>query len=365
MNSFNVGGVTNVAMAIYNGLNKDEYLIDFIRRRCYEENELEKMVKANGSKVYYFNIPKISKIPFINYHLQHKKIVKEILSQIGDNKYDVIHIHAHACVGILLAKALKIPVRILHFHEAIPDFGDNVNKSFITKTIWKHRQKNYNKWATVKAGDSLKACKVKYGDSVTSDPKLCVLYPPIDVEKFNPNNYDKEKAIKEFSIDKDCFNLIHVGRLSPVKNQKFIIDILKEIISVKKAKLYFVGDGEIKNELINHAKNLGVLDSVIFLPPNTSPDIYLGMDCSILPSFSEAFGMVAVESQLMGVPCVCSTNVPNDVDVGVCEFLDLSRGAKFWAELIINAQKVKIEDEKKEIFSEKFLVKKVKELYDK
>lgn len=365
MNSFNVGGVTNVAMSIYNGLNKDEYLIDFIRRGCYEENEIEKRVKANGSKVYYFNIPKIYKIPLINYRLQHKKIVKEILSQIGDKKYDVIHAHAHASVAILLAKALKIPVRILHFHEAIPDFGDNVNKSFITKTIWKHRQKKYNKWATVKAGDSLKACKVKYGDTVTSDPKLCVLYPPIDFNRFNPNIYDKEKAIKEFSIDKDCFNLIHVGRLVPVKNQKFIIDILKEIISVKKSKLYFVGDGEIKNELINHAKKLGVIDSVIFLPPNTSPSIYTVMDCSILPSFSEAFGMVAVESQMMGVPCVCSTNVPTDVDIGGCEFLDLSKGAKIWAEKIVRAKKVEPEQSKRQMFSEKFLVEKVKELYDK
>ena len=48
MNSFNVGGVTNVAIAIYDGLDKEKYSVDFIRNGQYAENDIEKTVKENG-----------------------------------------------------------------------------------------------------------------------------------------------------------------------------------------------------------------------------------------------------------------------------------------------------------------------------
>ena len=76
MNSFNVGGVTNVVLAIYNGLDKEKYSIDFIRDARYQENEIEKSIKDNGSEVFYFNKPRISKIPLLNYRIQHKKWLK-------------------------------------------------------------------------------------------------------------------------------------------------------------------------------------------------------------------------------------------------------------------------------------------------
>ena len=364
MNSFNVGGVTNVAIAIYDGLDKEKYSVDFIRNGQYAENDIEKTVKENGSKVYTFTSSRIGKIPIINYRIHIKKLAKEVLTQIGDKKYDVIHIHAHASLGIYIAKKLRIPVRILHFHEAIPDFGDNVSKSKITAYMWKKRQKHYNKYATVKAGDSLKACKVKYGEKVVNDHKLCVLYPPIDMEKFNPSRYKKEEVLKEFSINKKAFNIIHVGRLTQVKNQKFIIDVLKEINGTLLAELYFVGDGECKKGLEEYAKNLGVSDRVHFLSPSTSLSVYLAMNCSLLPSFSEAFGMVAVESQLMGVKCYASSNVPRDVDIGGCEFLDLKLGAKEWARQIISNEGFNLQEEKKLLFEKKTLVEKVKKLYE-
>lgn len=365
MNSFNVGGVTNVVKEIYRGIDKTKYKIDFVR--CDTNlNDFDKEVLDNGDKIYYYKPVFLNKIPFYNYYKQRKAITKQILAQIKGEKYDVIHVHANANIGLYVGKKAKIPVRILHFHEAVPDFGDNVNKSFITKTIWKNRQKKYNRWATVKAGDSLKACKVKYGEKVVSGPKLCVLYPPIDFNKFNPKNYDKNAVIKKYGIDESAFNILHVGRLTPVKNQKFIIDVLKEISDTKKAKVYFVGDGECKNELILHAEKLGVKDAVEFLPPDTSPDIYLGMNCSLLPSFSEAFGMVAVESQLMGVRCFCSTNVPSDVDVGGCEFLDLSLDVKIWVEKILaKKEEIALDKDRVALFKIESLLKTIENLYSK
>ncbi len=364
MNSFNVGGVTNVAMAIYNRMDKSKFKMDFIRDGIFPENEIDKQVKANGNKVYLFNKPAIGKIPVLNYKTQRNKAVKSLLSQIKKGEYDVIHIHAHAYIALYLAKKLQIPVRLTHFHEAVTDFGDNVEKSFITRKIWKTRQKIYNRESTVKAGDSLTACKVKFGKKA-DEKEFSVFNPPIDFNKFNPKNYDKDSVFDKYGIDKRAFNIIHIGRLSPVKNQKFMIDILSEANKEKDTRLYIVGEGDYKKELIAHAKKRQVEQNLIFLPANTTPGLYLAMDCSLLTSFSEAFGMVAVESQAMGVRCFASTFVPTEVAVGGCIFLDLSLGEKVWAKAILDTEKgFALQKEKIDNFKIENLVKRLEKIYD-
>ena len=145
VHSFDVGGVTNVVKAIYNGLNKEEYKVDFVRKRT-ELTSFDEQVVSDGNKVYYFDDIPLNKIPFFNYYKKRKVIAKQILKQIKNVKYDVIHVHANASIGLYVGIKANIPVRIMHFHEAIPDFGDNINKSKISNLIWKSRQKKYNKY---------------------------------------------------------------------------------------------------------------------------------------------------------------------------------------------------------------------------
>jgi glycosyltransferase involved in cell wall biosynthesis len=60
------------------------------------------------------------------------------------------------------------------------------------------------------------------------------------------------------------------------------------------------------------------------------------MDIFVLPSHWEGFGLVALESQAVGVPVIASTGVPNDVDVipGLVEHIPLSSGVDVWASAV-------------------------------
>lgn len=363
VNSFNVGGVTSVVKSIYENLDNGRFQMDFARKN-WNKNEFDEQVLADGNKVYYYEDCGLNKIPFWNYKKQQLCIAKQILKQIKGVHYDAIHIHANPIIGLYIGKKAKIPIRIMHAHEAVPDFGENIYKSWIIRTIWRHRQKKYNQWATVKAGDSLKACKVKFGENVVDDPKVCVLYPPVDMIKFNPATYGEETEVEK-SINTSAFNMIHVGRLNPVKNQAFLIDILSEMNKIRESDLYIIGNGEQKDALLSYARLKGVESKFHLLPPDASPAIYRKMNCSLLPSFSEAFGMVAVESQLMGVPCFASTNVPNDVDIGMCQFIDLSKGAEEWAKQIYSFDYINacVSPNKKNAFTVQNLLEKLEEKY--
>lgn len=364
LDNFFTGGVTAVATAIYRNLDKDKFSMDFARRRV-GINEIDREITENGNTVYYYDYIPLNRIPVLNYEIQKIKIANQIINQIkkSGKKYDAIHIHANPIIGLYIGKRLGIPVRIMHAHEATPDFGDNINSSRLTAFLWKRRQRAYNRLATVKAGDSSKACRVKFGENVLRDSKMQVLFPPIDMDKFNPENYNE--ADIDILIDKSAFNIIHVGRLNPVKNQKFLIDILKSVLTKTKAHLYVVGDGDIKQRLLDYANKLGVGENITFLPPDTSPAIYKLMNCSLLPSFSEAFGMVAVESQLMSAPCFASTNVPRDVDVGMCSFLPLESGADAWSRAVLdfNYNSAAVNENAKKQFTIANLVSKSEKLY--
>ena len=72
------------------------------------------------------------------------------------------------------------------------------------------------------------------------------------------------------------------------------------------------------------------------LPANSNiPDIFSKSDYMIFPSRYEGLGIVLLEAQVSGVYCFASYVVPKVVDLGLCTFLDLSLGAKGWADIII------------------------------
>ncbi len=336
VDTFDFGGVTSLIKDIYRNNNIQKCRMFFVRKNR-NINEFDEEIVNNGDTVYYYDDVNLGKIPVLNYKIKSHIMIKRLRKIIGKEKYDVAYIHANAAYCVMAAKKLKIPKIIMHSHEAVSDFGGNEKISKITAFVWNKRVKMYNQLVDFKVGDSKKACIAKFGESVLNEDKMRVIHPPINLDKFNPENYDKEKAVEDFNVDTDSFNMIHVGRLCEVKNQQFMLDILSEIIKTRKCNLYIVGEGDYEKEkLILKAKELGVEKFVHFLPGNTSPAIYTAMDCSLLPSFSEAFGMVAVESQLMGIPCFASTNVPDDVNVGMCSFVDLNKGKESWAKHILS-----------------------------
>ena len=366
LDNFDTGGVTSVVRSIYQNLDTSTFSMDFARRET-SIGAFDHEIITKGDYIYYFRDCGLNKIPVWNYIHRQLYVARQIIIQVKKREiqYDAIHIHANPIIGLYIGVKLNIPIRIMHAHEAIPDFGDNVYRSKILGLIWKRRVRKYNQWSTIKAGDTLKACVAKYGENVIVDPLMRVLYPPVDMCRFSPDAYLDEDIREKYKIDKNKFNMIHVGRLNPIKNQKFMIDILSYILNERQTHLYIVGEGNEKDSLIAYAEQKGVIENLTILPADTTPGLYKLMNCSLLPSLSEAFGMVAVDSQLMGVPCFVSTNVPEDVDIGICTFLDLKNGAEEWAKEIIcyDYSSLQIDYERKKMFDIKELLNILSKLY--
>ena len=99
--------------------------------------------------------------------------------------------------------------------------------------------------------------------------------------------------------------IIIVGRLSEMKGHTYLLRALPEIIQkFPGLKLYVLGIGPLKDELIKEAIALNVLDHTCFVG-FADPSLYIPQcQLMILPSLFEPFGLVYIESFALKIPVV-------------------------------------------------------------
>lgn len=115
--------------------------------------------------------------------------------------------------------------------------------------------------------------------------------------------------------------LLHVSTLRPVKRAVDCVGILARVNQRVTCRLLVVGDGPDADAVRAEADRLGLADRVSLVGATTDVGHYLAQsDLLLLPSGSEAFGMVALEAMAAGVPVVGSRvgGLINLVQEGVC-----------------------------------------------
>lgn len=145
--------------------------------------------------------------------------------------------------------------------------------------------------------------------------KARVIYNSFDVEKIRelaaapPGKFSKLLA-------QPC--IVNAGRLSPQKGQSHLLRVFSELRTrVPEAKLLLLGEGELKQALIQQAESLGlrVWTADSDRPPETQDLIFAGFQSNPYPFFKaaalfafpsvyEGFGNVLIEAMACGAPAV-------------------------------------------------------------
>ena len=82
--------------------------------------------------------------------------------------------------------------------------------------------------------------------------------------------------------------------------------------------LLLIGDGPSRTLIENKVKTLGISENVKVLGlRNDVPQILNILDLFILPSLYEGLGIVLLEAQAAGLPCVVSENIQPEADMGL------------------------------------------------
>ena len=125
-----------------------------------------------------------------------------------------------------------------------------------------------------------------------------------------------------------------VGRLNHQKNPLFLMEVFAAMAAQDPHwKLLLVGTGEMEPEMRAAAARRGLTDRVIFAGVQSDVPAFMNaFDLFLLPSNFEGSPVTLVEAQGCGVPCLASTNVPDDGSVtDLVHFLPLAAPLTDWA----------------------------------
>ena len=221
------------------------------------------------------------------------------------------------------ASEFGIPIRITHTHII------SQKNNCIATYLENHRKKVIDKYATKKIGCSLEACRSFFLEGT----KATVINNTYDESRFNPKLYSY--------FEEDRLHIIQVGSFCTTKNQLFSVEVLYQIQKrIKNVHLSFVGfDMEGYEKLVkDKIEHLNLEKYVSFYPSDTNiPQLLAKSNAFIFPSLHEGFGIAIIEAQAMGVRCFASDSVPKATDCGGVIFIELDKGAKVWADKIIES----------------------------
>ena len=283
------GGVESCIMNYYRHIDKTKVQFDFLVESTSNIIDKEK-IEAMGGKVII--IPPYTKI---------FKYIKELKRIFKEGNYDIVHSNMNALSVFTLFTAwlAKIKVRIAHSHST-------TNKKEWKKNLIKNILRPFSKvFATDYFACSELAGRWLFGNRTFNKGKVTIINNAIEVDKFLFNEEVRNQMRKELNIE-DKFVIGHVGRFVEQKNHTFLIDIFYEVQKERpNSILLLVGDGPLYNMIYQKVERLGILDKVIFAGVyNDVSKFYNAMDMFVFPSLYEGLGMVLVEAQINGLPCL-------------------------------------------------------------
>ncbi|MCQ9626466.1 glycosyltransferase [Cetobacterium somerae] len=132
----------------------------------------------------------------------------------------------------------------------------------------------------------------------------------INKAKILLNALDKKELYlksNEKIIEKE-YDIMFLGRLSAYKNPLKFIEIVKKTIDLKfDIKAIMIGDGEEKENCLSMIKEYSLEENIDFKGFKENPFPYLKKSkILIIPSLNEAYGLVALEANVLSKPVIAS-----------------------------------------------------------
>lgn len=315
--SLNIGGAENFVVNLYKNIDKTKVRFDFI---VYEQpegknNYYDEVIK-NGAQIYYVTGKEHG---FIRNFIQIKNIVRK-------NNYNIVWRHNNNCIGgidLIAAKLGGARYRILHSHSNRCGKGEEWLHYLLRPVV--------NCFVTERY-----ACSREAGNWMYGDRTFQIIHNAIDIDKYKYNE-EKRGTLRQAYHLTDAVVVGHVGRFHPVKNQKFLVEILKTMLRDNRhIRLVLVGGGKLEEEIKQYAIQLGVRENILFLGDrNDVADIMQMFDVFVLPSLFEGFGIAILEAQAEGIPCIAADSVPKETNItGHIKYMSLNKSVEEWALLI-------------------------------
>lgn len=333
------GGLETMLMNYYRNIDRSKVQFDFLTHRS-EKADYDDEIENLGGKIYH--LPRLN--PF------SKSYLNELDNFFKEHReYELVHCHQDCLSGIVLKIAKKNGVRftIAHSHSASQD----KNLKYLIKVLAKKSIKKYS--------DKMFACGEYAGKWMFETDDFEVINNAIDTDLYIYNEKKSFEVRKKLGIE-GKFVVGHVGRFSYPKNHKLIINIFDEVQKIEPdSVLILVGDGNMRGEIEDMVKVLGIEDKVKFMGVRSDVnELMQAMDVFLFPSLYEGLPVTMVEAQASGLKCIISDKVPPEcVLTDNVDVVKLNESSKIWASKVLKYKSYDRQNTKQAIEKANFDIK--------
>ncbi|MBQ4915646.1 glycosyltransferase [Maribacter sp. MMG018] len=273
------GGAERVVSYIAQNINKKLFEVTLVVTGSKDDTSYE----LESLKIVYLNKKKV------------RFAVLSLIFQFIRNPSDIIfsslsHLNTIiSFISILFPKKIFI-ARETYIRSNTPGYKP-FEKGKIDKFIESRSFKLFD-YVICQSQDMLNDTKSEFN---INDEKLKIIQNPITDGFCLKDNMSDNNAIS--------YKFITVGRLAAIKGHLRLLKVLSKF--KKPFKYTLIGDGPLKTEILERAKELGILEKIDFIPFSKNVRDYLSKsDYFLQGSYTEGFPNALLESCAVGTPVI-------------------------------------------------------------
>ena len=326
--TMNRGGAETLVMEWYRHIDRRAIQFDFL---IYGDGKgaFDDEILALGGRIFH------AQKRFYKNPLAHCREINDFL--LAHKEYATVHAHLTDMSGyiIWMAKHAGVRTAIAHAHVANP------RTDLLRKAAWQLGLALIRRYADYSFACSSDA--LWYMTKRTPDRKThFVLNNAIDIEKFRFREESRATWRKQLNAKDGDLVIGHIGRFTREKNHRFLLQAFRLLLTQNpNAMLVLVGDGSLRTAIAAMVKKYGMDNNVRLLGVRGDvQEIMSAFDLFAFPSRYEGLGIVLIEAQANGLPCLVSDTVPEEADVqgGMVTFLPIADEA-VWADAMLRGRR--------------------------
>lgn len=314
-------------------LDREKFDVTILCEDYKEESNVYKTLRKNNVKIVSLYEPSFFVNKVITRLIGKKHVARLFKKVVKDLQPDIIHAHLELLEVLYYAREQLDNIALFFTCHNPPKklIGDELPKE---RDACRYLLDHNNLHIIALHTDMAKEIEEMFDIKDVS-----VIRNGIDLDRFRNVAISKEEKRKELGIPSDAYVIGQVGRFTYQKNPEFTVSVFSEVLKKhENSFLLLVGRGKQESELHKLVCDLKIEDKVkILVSRDDIPELLKAMDVFILPSRFEGFGIVLVEAQASGLPCVVSESVPSQVYLSKqMNRLSLDLPLEKWADVLLD-----------------------------
>lgn len=325
---FNSGGLGTACAGMARALVDEGNEVLFVLPKRIPVGEIP------GIRFLFADIPDTAPSPYIG-SFEYKKLYgSPLANQVGlyairarqiaaENEFDMIHAHDWLSFGAgIAAKEVSGKPLVVHVHATQFDHAGGGEPDQELARLEREGMQAADAVITV----SNFTREVVVARHHIDPAKITVIHNGVEAAEEDPAIAEWVERLRAFKGGKKL--VLFLGRITLMKGPDYFLRAAKKTLEFfPDAVFVMAGTGDMENQMVREAAQLGIADKVIFAGFARGKELtalYRAADLYVLPSVSEPFGITPLESLVAGTPVLVSKQS------GVSEVVKHALKADFW-----------------------------------